>query len=55
MTKERETFNEKTWKMVIDHLVNPQTQQLNEQYVEKELLAGKVVARRVYIKGVLQE
>lgn len=56
-------FTEKVWDMMIDEAlsgdqlkVNRESlQEVNEWYVEKHLLPGPVVSRRVYIKGVLQK
>ena len=57
------TFADKTWQMMIDELLSgdqlkvnrENLQEVNEWYVEKHLLPGPVVGRRVYIKGVLQK
>lgn len=57
------TFADKTWQMMIDELLSgdqlkvnrENLQEVNEWYVEKHLLPGPVVDRRVYIKGVLQK
>ena len=64
MIKENDKpFREKVWNMMIDEALSgdqlkvnrENLQDVNQWYVEKHLLPGPVVGRRVYINGVLQK